>query len=86
MAFPVLKKFRPFLLSPYFLSYALPLIIGSLLPSIYTKYKSQLVKSDFINKQCGFEFRADLDRDGKSESLVLFNNTEGKATAKIMNH
>lgn len=84
MDFPCLKKFRPFLLSPYFLALVITLLIILILPDMFSRYKSELVRSGFINKSKGFEFWADIDRDGNSERLILFNNTEGKASVKIM--
>lgn len=84
MFFPNLKKFRPFLLSPYFLALVITLLIIVILPDIFSRYKSELIRSGFINKSKGFEFWVDIDRDGNSERLILFNNTEGKASVKIM--
>ena len=55
-----------------------------LFSDLFPRYRAKLVESGFIDKLGGFEFQEDLDRDGFSEQIVLFNNTQNEASIKII--
>ncbi len=76
--------FRRIWLSPWLIALIVSLAIILLLPDIFHKYRSSLIRSGFIDKKGGFEYFPDLDGDGTSERVVVFNNTEGLATVKII--
>ena len=80
------KKLRTFWFSPYFLALPVVIIFILLLPDIFDRYHGEILKSGLIHKKDGFEYYADLNGDGNSERIVLFNNTEGKASVKILDH
>ena len=86
MTFHWPKKFRTFWFSPYFLALPVSIVFILLLPDIFDKYSGKVVKNGVIHKKDGFEYYADLNGDGNSERIVLFNNTEGKASVKILDH
>jgi two-component sensor histidine kinase len=86
MPFPLLKKLRTFWFSPYILTLPGTLLFIFLLPDIFNRYRVEIIKSGLIDKKDGFEYYADLNGDGNSERIVLFNNTEGKASIKILDY
>ncbi|MBE0646358.1 MAG: histidine kinase [Bacteroidales bacterium] len=75
---------RQILFSPFFL--AIPVAIGVILfiPDFFPKYTAPLVESGIIDKPGGFEYYHDLDGDGGSERIILFNNTQNQASIKII--
>jgi hypothetical protein len=81
-----MKRLRFFLQSPYFLALPVALLFIFLLPDIFRKYKTEIVEKGIIHKKDGFEYYADLNGDRTSERIVLFNNTEGRASIKILDH
>lgn len=72
------------LVSPFLLAIPCTILIIILLPNLFPKYKSELIDQGLIDKLGGFEFWEDIDRDGNSERIVLFNNNDGKASIKII--
>ena len=68
----------------WFISFVVSGLIILLLPPMFNKYKSELLESGFINKVGGYEFWVDFNKDRNSERIILFNNTEGNASLKIM--
>jgi len=84
MTFTWPKKLRTFWFTTYFLALPVTLLFIFLLPASFSKYRSEITKSGIIDKKDGFEYYADLDGDGNSQRIVLFNNTEGKASIKIL--
>ena len=72
--------------SPYFLALPVTFLFLLLLPDIFQKYRAEIVQTGSVDKKDGFEYYSDLDHDGFSERLVLFNNTEGQAAIKIIGH
>lgn len=72
------------LMSPFLVALPVALLVYFLLPDLFPKYKVRLSESGHIDKPGGFEYYDDLDDDGTSERIVLFNNTEGKASVKIL--
>ncbi|MBC8461908.1 MAG: histidine kinase [Deltaproteobacteria bacterium] len=75
---------RQILLSPFLLAIPFTLLIIVLLPDLFPKFRSELIEKGFIDKPGGYEYWEDIDHDGNSERIVLFNNTEGKASVKII--
>ncbi|MEI7980922.1 MAG: hypothetical protein WCI71_04675 [Bacteroidota bacterium] len=84
MAFSFLKKLRVIFLSPFLLALPVTLLIIFLLPGIFNRYRLEIIRNGLIDKRDGIEHYADIDQDGNSERLVLFNNTEGNASIKII--
>ncbi len=85
MKFPV-KKMLSWAGNPLILALPLTVAVILLLPDTYRKYRSEPVRTGVIDKPGGYEYYADLDRDTYSERVILFNNTEGKASVKILDH
>ena len=81
-----MKRLRSFLKSPFFLALPVSILFIFFLPDIFQKYKAEIVEKGIIHKKDGFEYFADLNGDGASEQIVLFNNTEGKASIKILDY
>jgi len=75
---------RQIVLSPFLLAIPFTLLILILIPDFFPRFKSDLIETGFINKPGGYEFWRDVDMDGKSELIVLFNNTEGEASLKVI--
>lgn len=71
-------------MSPFFVALPVALLVVFLLPDLFPRYKVRLSESGHIDKPGGFEYYDDLDDDGTSERIILFNNTEGKASLKIL--
>lgn len=71
-------------LSPWLIALIVSGLIIFFLPDFFHKYRSSLIRSGFIDKKGGFEYYPDLDDDGTSERVILFNNTEALATVKII--
>ncbi len=86
MHFPHASNLRSVLLSPFFLALTVIVVIIFLLPDLFSKYHAELVKKGMVDKKDGYEYFTDLDHDGNSEKLVLFNNTEGQAAVKLVSH
>ncbi len=84
MSFSLLRKLRTFWLSPWFIAMPVTLLVILLLPDIFRKYTAEIVENSQCQKKDGFEYYADLNGDSTSEHIVLFNNTEGKASVKIL--
>ena len=78
------KIARQILLSPFLLAIPCTVLVIVLLPDLFPKYKSELIDQGLIDKLGGFEYWEDVDLDGKSEQIILFNNTEGEASVKII--
>ena len=77
------KILRQILLSPFLLAIPFTVLVIVLIPDFFSKYKSELIKQGLIDKPGGFEYWEDIDKDGNSERIILFNNTEGDAAIKI---
>ena len=84
MSFFPLRKLRTFWLSPWFIAMPVTFLVILLLPDVFRKYTSEIVENRSSHKKDGFEYYADLNGDSVSEQIALFNNTEGKASVKIM--
>jgi len=84
MSFSMLRKLRTFWLSPWFIAMPVTLLLILLLPDVFRKYSAEIIENRSSHKKDGFEYHADLNGDGASEHIVLFNNTEGKASVKIL--
>jgi len=84
MPFSWLKKLRTFWLSPWFIAMPVTFLLIFLLPDIFRKYTSEIVENRPSHKKDGFDYYADLNGDGNSELIVLFDNTEGKFLAKMV--
>lgn len=69
---------------PFFLAFLLTIPFLFMLPDLFPKYRAELVESGFIDKAGGFEYYEDLDHDGFSEKIVLFNNVQNEVSIKIM--
>jgi len=55
-----------------------------ILPDYFPHYQATLIESGFIDKPGGFEYFEDLDHDGYSERIILFNNRQDEASIKIV--
>ncbi|MDD4554390.1 MAG: histidine kinase [Bacteroidales bacterium] len=77
---------RTFWLSPWFIALPVALMVIFMLPDIFDKYTLKVEKNGPVHKLNGYEYYDDLDGDGNSEQIVLFNNSEGKASLKILDH
>lgn len=75
---------KPFWLYPWFIAIPVALLVIWLLPDMFGKYSSEIIFSSPVDKPGGYEYYADLNGDGYSERIVLFNNTKGKASVKIL--
>ena len=84
MTFSWLKKLHTIWISPYSLAIPGTILFIFLLPDIFTRYRGEIIQSGLVNKKDGFEYYADLNGDGNSKRIVLFNNSEGKASIKIL--
>jgi hypothetical protein len=78
------KNIRVFVKSAFFLAIPVALFFFFTLPDIFQKYETDVVESGLVHKKDGFEYYSDLNGDWISERVVLFNNTEGKASVKIL--
>lgn len=76
------KRIQTFI--PYFLALILAIPVLWILPEFFPKYKAELEKFYLIDKHGGYEYYCDLDHDGFSERIVLFNNTRNEASVKII--
>lgn len=76
--------FRTHWSSAWFLALFVTLPFLWLLPGESVKYKTEVVRSGTIDKPGGYEYYPDLDGDGTSERVIFFENTEGKASVKIL--
>lgn len=72
------------LISPWLLALPVALIILFFLPP-FDKYQAELVKTAVCNKLNSIVKYSDLDGDGVSEKVILFNNQKGEAALKILN-
>jgi two-component sensor histidine kinase len=81
-----MKRMRSFLQSPFFLALPVTILFIFFLPDVFQKYKTEIVERGIIHKKDGFEYFADLNGDGASEQIVLFNNTEGRTSIKILDY
>jgi anti-sigma regulatory factor (Ser/Thr protein kinase) len=79
-----LQGVRSVILSPFFVALPVSLLIILLLPELFPKYNIRPERSGQVDKPDGIEFYEDLDDDGTSERIILFNNTENKASIKIL--
>jgi len=77
---------KSFWLSPWFIALPVALVVIFFLPDVFRKYTLEIVKNGSVHKPGGIEFFDDLDGDGNSEQIVLFNDSEGKAAVKILDH
>ena len=77
---------KSFWLSPWFIALPVALAVIFFLPDVFKKYTLEIVKSGPVHKPGGFEYYDDRDGDGNSEQIVLFNDSEGKAAVKILDH
>ncbi|HPS61651.1 MAG TPA: histidine kinase [Bacteroidales bacterium] len=80
------KRRLSWTLSQYILAIPLTIAVIYLLPDSFRKYHTEIVRTGAIDKPGGYEYYADIDRDGASERVILFNNTEGKASIKTIDH
>lgn len=71
LAFGKNRKLQTFF--PFLLSMLLAIPFWILLPDFLPKYRAELVESGFIDKPGRFEYYEDLDHDGFSEKIGLFN-------------
>jgi hypothetical protein len=77
------EKLIGFLISPYLIAFPIALIIVLFLPPIQ-KYKIELVKKGVSDKPDSFETYCDINKDGFSEKIILFNNQKGDAAIKVV--
>ncbi len=70
--------------SAWFLALFFTLPFLWLLPGESVKYKAEVVRSGVIDKPGGYEYYPDLNGDGTSERVIYFENTEGRASVKIL--
>jgi len=80
----MIDKLVSFLISPWILALPVALIIIFFLPH-FEKYKIELVKKGVCDKPDSFVTFSDLDGDGFSEKVNLFNNQKGDAAIKVVN-
>ncbi len=80
----VKEKLINFLISPWLLAMPVAVIIILFLPPI-KKYKIDLIKTGVRDKPDSFVTYSDLDGDGYSEKIILFNNQRGDAAIKVVN-
>lgn len=78
------EKLINVVISPYFLAIPVALIIIYFLPPI-KKYSIELVKKSLCDKPNCHVSLADINGDGYSEKLILFNNQRGDAAIKVVN-
>jgi hypothetical protein len=70
-------------ISPYFLALPITLVIILFLPPI-EKYKIDFIKKAVTDKPDCAETFIDVNEDGYSEKIILFNNQRGDAAIKIV--
>lgn len=72
-----------FLISPWFLALLVAVTIILFLPPV-EKYKAEQVKKSVANKIDAYTNFFDLNNDGYSEKIILFNSQKGEAAVKII--
>ncbi|MBM3437022.1 MAG: hypothetical protein FJY07_12495, partial [Bacteroidetes bacterium] len=72
-----------FLISPWFLALPVAVVIILFLPRV-EKYKVELVKKSIATKIDAYTTFFDLDNDGYSEKIVLFNSQRDEAAIKVL--
>ncbi len=77
---------RHFWFSPWFIALPVTILIILLLPDVFRKYRLELVDYGPTHKPNALELYQDLNGDGNSEQIVYFDNSEGKASIKILDH
>jgi len=77
---------KSFWYAPWFIAMPVALFVIFFLPDVFRKYTLEIEHNGPVNKSNGYEYYDDLDGDGNSEQIVLFNDTEGKAAVKIIDH
>lgn len=79
------KTFKTALFSPWSIAAIVTLLVLFFFGTdAFDRYRLDLVSQSLLDKTNGFEYYIDTDRDGNSERVVLFNNTEGRASVKII--
>jgi hypothetical protein len=79
------KIFKTALFSPWSIAAIVTLLVIIFFDTdAFDKYRLDLISQGAADKTNGFEYYIDTDRDGNSERVVLFNNTEGRASVKII--
>jgi len=73
-------------LSQYFISLVLSILIILLVPVRFSKYTIKIVDSDYPEKPDGKIFFKDMDNDGNSEEIIFFHNVRDEAAVKITDH
>lgn len=74
------------LIHPYVLAVPLAVLFILMLPDIFDRYELKLVRSGISDKSNSTEKYHDLNGDGFSERLVLYNNTLGQPALKILSN
>ncbi len=83
--FPYWKPIRAVLLSPWLIAALVTLLLVSFFGTeTFHRHRLELIGQGVLDKRGGYEHWVDLNLDGNSERVVLFNNTEGKASVKII--
>ncbi len=79
-------KWLDIISSPFIL--ALPIAIGIILvlPDFFNKYEAKLVSSGNSHKVNSVEEYHDLDGDGYSERVIVYNNTLGYPAMQVLHH
>ena len=78
-----MKHFSILDILPYGIAIFLTLLIIYLLPPIFEEYNFELVDQRQCEKEGGFMIWDDLDKDGRSEMIIAFENVSNKAAIKV---
>lgn len=79
------EKLVNVLISPYILALPVAAIIIYFIPKI-ERFKADIVKTGISDKVNCYEIFYDLDTDGFSEKIILFNSQKNEAAIKIIDH
>jgi len=72
--------------NPFFLALPFAIILILFLPDASTKYKTELLSKEVVQKPGGVECFEDLNNDGFDERIIIFHNlVRGQAAIKVMN-
>ena len=77
------EKLVIFVISPWVVALPISIIIIFFLPPI-EKYKIEFVNKGVCDKPSSYVSFSDLDGDGYSEKIILFNNQRGDAAIKVL--